>query len=283
MKIAIAGYGGFIGKRFMEDYPEWKFIRLTREVLYGDKQELGDAIEGAKVVINLAGSPINKRWTARNRRNIYMSRFGVNKNMVSAINSLDRKPELFISASAIGIYSNEGVHDEKDCSPGRGFLSTVVQQWEDPVNSLEPEVKSAVIRTGMVLGNGGGSLVPYRRILRFGIAPVMGSGKQIISFIHIGDLTAAIGTIIKRRMEGVFNLCAPNPVDNETFTKILARETGAKMQVRIPLFVMRMLMGEAHKLVTEGPHVIPARLLMEGFEFRYPDIEKALKNLLQER
>lgn len=283
MKIAIAGYNGFIGKSFVEDHPGWEYIHLTRELLYGDPGELGSAIDGAGIVINLAGSPVNKRWTARNRRNICMSRFGVNKNLVSAINGLEKKPELFITASAIGIYGHEGVHDEKEYKPGKGFMTSVVQRWEEPVGSLDPAVKVAVLRIGLVLGNEGGSLVPLRKIMRFGIAPVMGSGKQIYSFIHIRDLTAAIGFILKRRLEGVFNLCAPNPVENSTFTKILARETGAPVQVRIPVGLLKIMMGKAHKLVSEGQHVIPARLLKEEFRFRYPDIETAIRNLLQER
>lgn len=98
-----------------------------------------------------------------------------------------------------------------------------------------------------------------------------------------GDLTAAIGFIMKRRLEGVFNLCATNPVENSTFTKILARETGAPVQVRVPVGLLKIMMGKAHKLVSGGQHVIPARLLKEEFRFRYPDIETAIRNLLQER
>lgn len=283
MRIAIAGYGGFLGSSFMEEHPGWEFIKLHRDQLYGDPAELGSAIEGAQIVINLAGSPINKRWTPGNRKKIYMSRFGVNRNMVSAINGLKKKPKLFITASAIGIYHREGVHDEMDCSPGTGFMATVVQKWEEPVEMLDTVVRYVILRNGLVLGNRGGALVPFRRALRFGIAPILGSGKQIYSFIHVRDLTAAMDFIIKKRLEGVFNLCAPHPVEQSGFVEAMAAVTGPAVKVRIPVLMLKLAMGEAHRMVTEGQHVIPARLSMEGFRFTYPDIESAVKNLVQER
>jgi uncharacterized protein (TIGR01777 family) len=283
VKIAIAGYRGFLGRGFMEGNPGLEFIPLPRHLLYGNPEDLGNAINGARVVINLAGSPINRRWTNRNRKKIHMSRHGVNRNLVHAINGMVNKPELFVTASAIGIYDHEGVHDEQDCSRGRGFMADVVQEWEEPVRwLLDPSVKSAILRTGMVLGCEGGPLVPFLRITRAGITPVIGSGKQVHSFIHIGDLAGAIGFIIRRRLEGVFNLCAPHPVEHRTFIRILARETGARVTIRIPVYILRILMGQAHELVSEGQHVLPARLLAEGYRFRYPEIEKALKNLIQE-
>lgn len=282
MKIAIAGYRGFLGSSFMRDYPDWEYIRLTREVLYGDPVALGRAMEGAQIVINLSGSPINQRWTARNRRKIHNSRHGVNRNMVKAINGLQHKPELFISASAIGIYDHEGMHDENAGRTGKDFMATVAQKWEEPVGWLDGSVKSAILRIGLVLGNEGGSMVPFRKIMKFGIAPMMGSGKQIYSFIHLRDLTGSIGFIIKNRLNGVFNLCVPNPVDHETFVATLARETKARLKIRIPVWLLSIMMGKAHRLVTEGQYVIPARLLEAGFKFRYPDIGQAMKNLVRE-
>ncbi|MFO7934021.1 MAG: TIGR01777 family oxidoreductase [Bacteroidales bacterium] len=282
MKIAIAGYSGFIGSNFMKDHPEWEYIPLNRKLLYGEPMDLGKEIREATIVVNLAGYPINTRWTAANKRKIYMSRYGVNRNLVAAINSLEKKPEMFITASAIGIYGNEGVHDEKDCSRDRGFLATVIQQWEEPLGSLDHEVGNAILRFGVVLGKEAGAMVPFLKSTKFGIAPVMGPGKQILSFIHIRDLTAAMGTIIQRRLNGVFNVCAPYPADYRKFAEILVRKTGALFKVRVPVFLLRLALGEAHTMVTQGQHVIPARLLMEGYRFRYPDLEEALQNLLQE-
>lgn len=282
MKLAIAGYSGFLGRSFMKEHPGWEYIRLSREVLYGDPLVLGRAMEGVQIVINLSGSPINRRWTARNRRKIHDSRHGVNRNMVTAINGLAHKPEFFISASAIGIYGHEGIHDEYTGRPGTDFMATVVQKWEEPVGWLDGSVQHAILRIGMVLGNGGGSMVPFRKIMKFGIAPVMGSGKQIYSFIHLRDLNESISFIIKKKLNGVFNLCSPNPVDHETFITTLARETNARLKIRIPVWLLSIIMGKAHRLVTEGQHVIPARLLEEDFKFRYPDIGQAMKNLVRE-
>ncbi|HDS06906.1 MAG TPA: TIGR01777 family protein [Bacteroides sp.] len=282
MKIALAGYNGFLGKRLTVDLPGHDYILLNRELLYGMPVILGRAIEGAHIVINMSGSPINQRWTAANRKKIFKSRHGVNTNLVKAINGLEQKPECFITVSAIGIYESGGIHDEYSSSQGEGFMSSVVQKWEEPLGLLDDRVKHVILRIGMVLGRDGGVMNPFRKVMRLGIAPVMGSGKQMVSFIHIRDLTASIRFIIENRLEGVFNLTSPQPVEHRSFMNALARETGAWLKIRIPAWMLKLVMGEMHILLTEGQHVIPSRLTEEGFRFMYPGIDQAIKNLVQE-
>ncbi len=281
MKIAIAGYSGFIGRRFMEDYPEDRVIRLPRKLLCSDVSEIAEALRDADLVINLAGSPINVRWTRQNKKIIKESRFGINTRLVEAVNRLQKRPVQFITASAIGIYDNSGVHTESAHQTADNYMASVVKAWEEPLEKLHPGVARVYLRIGVVLGRGGGLLQVMMRLSRWGILPVMGTGKQKISFIHMMDLMEAIRWIIAGRKQGVFNLCTPNPADNATFTRSLAKETGVKMIFRIPVLLLKAGLGEAHILVAEGTDVRPERLIQDGFIFRFPDIGPTLHNLVQ--
>jgi len=281
VNIALAGYNGFIGRKFVSDRQEDRIILLPRKLLYGEITALKEVIKDADVVVNLAGSPINTRWTRRNKRVIEESRFGVNTRLVEAMNQLEKKPAHFITASAIGIYQSKGIHTESSGSVAENFLASVVKVWEQPLSALHPEIRAAVLRIGIVLGRDGGMLPIMARVSKAGVLPVMGSGNQIYSFIHMDDLISAMRFILEEREEGVFHLTAPNPVDNATFTRSLAKYLGVKIIFRMPEFVLKAALGESHIMVTEGPRVIPERLLRHGFVFRFPEIDTALQNLVQ--
>lgn len=281
MKIAIAGHRGFIGSNLVEFLREDQVVTLPRNLLYGDPSYLSGAIEGVDVVINLAGAPIARRWNTSIKREIEESRFGVNTRFVEAINNMEQKPAHFITASAIGIYSLEGIQEEDHYTVANHYLASVVEQWESPLQNLDNKVIKSTLRIGIVLGKEGGALVPLLKMARLGLVPIMGSGKQIYSFIHMDDLLASVHFIMRNELGGIFNICAPFPVDNATFTKKLADLKGTKLIVRIPTFLLKLVLGEAHTMVTEGPHVLPARLSREGFQFRYPQIGDAMQNLVQ--
>jgi uncharacterized protein (TIGR01777 family) len=283
MIIAIAGYNGLIGRRFVQDRKEDHLIRLSRDLLYGDINQLSQVMEGADLVVNLAGSPINTRWTRHNRKKIEQSRHGVNTRLVEAINRMEKRPEIFLTASAVGIYETGKTHDENRHKLAENYLAKVVKMWEAPLEKLSDEVNAVRLRIGIVLGRGGGALKPFLLAYRIGILPIMGSGKQVYSFIHLEDLNAAIRFIIHSRQNGIYNLCAPHPVDNTTFTRSLAKIGRKKWVIRVPVFMLRLVFGEAHIVVTEGPRVLPARLLREGFGFNFPDIDSALVNLVKKR
>ena len=186
-----------------------------------------------------------------------------------------------MTASAIGIYETGNTHDESQHRLADNYLANVVRMWEAPLEKLSDEVTAVRLRIGIVLGREGGALKPFLLASRMRILPIMGSGKQVYSFIHIGDLIAAIRFIIHGRQEGIYHLCAPHPVDNATFTRSLSKIGRRKWVVRVPVFMLRLALGEAHIMVTEGPRVLPARLLQEGFVFRFPDIDSALVNLVK--
>jgi hypothetical protein len=200
---------------------------------------------------------------------------------VEAMNQHRRKPVQFITASAIGFYDSTGIHTESKGIKADNYLSTVVSLWEKPLEYLDRDVTATVLRIGIVLGREGGMLPVMLRVSRLGLLPVMGSGNQTYSFIHLDDLIRAIRFIIAERKQGVFHLTAPNPVDNATFTRSLAKIYGVKIIIRMPEFALKAGLGKAHIMVTEGPRVIPERLLQDGFDFRFPDIDKALQNLVR--
>jgi uncharacterized protein (TIGR01777 family) len=282
MIAAIAGSNGFLGKALIERSPDIEWRIINREILYGEKGMLKERIRGADAVINLAGSPISKRWTKKNRREIIKSRLEVNTHIVEAINGLAIKPSLFITASAIGFYDIKGVHDETDFIAGKGFLAETVKLWERPLDQLDGSVNAVRARIGIVLGMEGGALNKLLKLARFKILPIMGSGRQISSFIHIEDLVGAIRFILQKKPGGVYNLCTPFPVDNATFTRILTKKRRIPFVFRIPTPVLKLMLGSSHVLVSEGPHVLPARLIQEGFNFRYPGVEDAIQNLVEE-
>jgi NAD dependent epimerase/dehydratase family enzyme len=165
----------------------------------------------------------------------------------------------------------------------------VIRRWEEALEALDPNVGHAIVRIGLVLGKDGGAMVPLLRMTRWGLATIMGSGRQYFSFIHLSDLHRALDFILAGMLSGtinstksIFNLCSPFPVDNATFTKLLAELTGTKCIVRIPSFFLKTGLGEAHILITGGPKVLPARLSDEGFVFNYPSAEEALGKLVKD-
>ncbi|MBN1132211.1 MAG: TIGR01777 family oxidoreductase [Bacteroidales bacterium] len=280
MKIAIAGHSGFLGSNFIRAYPEHEYRMLSRKQLYADPEELMKAINDAEVILNLTGFPIIKRWTKKNRVLIRQSRAGVNRNLVEAVNRNIHKPAMFISASAIGIYNNTDIHNEKSTAYGSGFLSDVVKEWEESLSLLDNSIKVVTMRTGMVLGKDGGAFPMLEKITRYGIGAVVGSGRQMVSFIHIGDYVRAMDFIMKHKFTGPVNMVVPNPVDYTTFVKTLGKVLNRRIFLRIPEFVVNILLGAASQVITKGQHVVPGRLTEANFTFNYPEPEMAFSNLV---
>ena len=281
-KIALAGFRGFIGSGYVSHNRASTIIPISRDLLYGDPDKLGETMEGVDVVLNLAGSPIAGIWTPKNRKRIEQSRRDVNQNLVAALNGMENKPAHFVSASAIGIYDTRGTHTESSFTEGTGFLARVVRDWELPLEKLDAEITGTLLRIGIVLGRDGGALAPLKRVARFGMLPILGSGDQYMPFIHLEDLFRILDLVIRNRMGGIFNLCAPDTVDNATFTKTLAQSAHVRFTFRVPAFLLAAFLGEAHVMLTEGARIVPERLLETGFQFNYPDIGSAMENLFQE-
>ena len=274
MKVAIAGYRGFIGQELVKKVEgkgmEW--VALSRQTLYGDKTELAEKLEGADAVINVAGTSIAKRWTRKRMKKIEASRYGLNTRIVEAIHMMRKKPGVFISTSAVGIYENQGEHTEQSTNYADNYLAEVVSDWEKPLKKLDRDVKQVAIRIGVVLERNGGALQRMMMTRPYGFLVIPGNGKQALSFIHMEDLQRAIIFILDKKMTGVVNMCAPQPTTMEEFIRELSKKTRTPFVFRVPEFIMKIGLGRAHIVITEGQKVLPERLMSEGFSFRFGEI-----------
>jgi uncharacterized protein len=285
MKIALTGANGFIGTQICE-----KLKTFSSEILVLNRNDTDDIwrdiISTSDVIINLAGSPIFKRWNKKNRQIILESRIISTHRIVAILNQLSKNnsPKLLISASATGIYPDDKFQKfhEYSNSKGSGFLAEVVSKWEAEADELvNPSVRLVKARLGVVLSLNGGMLSTILPIFRLGLGGIIGSGKQITSFIHIDDLLNALLFFIKNeKTSGLYNLVSPNPISNREFTKILAKKLHRPALFRIPSFFLTIIYGKSSCIMLNGAKVYPQRLINQGFSIKYPTFEEAIDNLL---
>ncbi len=257
------------------------FILLKREDLYGEPGRLAEKIKEADIVMNFAGYPVSQRWTKKNREKIERSRIEVTSNLARAINILKDPPEYFVCSSAIGIYRQNETHTETKNRYNDDFLADVVKKWEASADKTNEDVKVIKVRLGLVLGNDGGAMPRLFRMFRFGLGGVIGSGKQVYSFIHIDDVIGAIRFILMNKKSGIYNFTAPGPVTNKKFTKTIASKMKRPAIFWIPQRVLGLVMGKASMIVTGGQTVYPERLLDEGYSFNFATIDEAIGNLVE--
>ena len=259
-----------------------------------EKQAIdGDAITKADYIIHLAGEGIaDKRWTSRRKRQIVESRTNSSALLVKALKENVNNVKAVVSASAIGWYGIPSVaegkgtennpFDENDPAD-EDFLGTTCKEWEDsidPVVSLEKRLVK--FRTGIVLSKEGGALTEFKKPLRFGIATILGNGKQVMSWIHIDDLVRLyIYAIETERVNGVYNAVAPHPATNKKLIIQLARTMRGKFYVPIfvPSFILKMVFGELSIEVLKSAAISCKKIKREGFSFLYPSLTAALHHV----
>jgi len=285
MKIAISGSYGYIAQNLIPGLEAANHVitRIPRSEL-GDVDQLTKTLLGSDVVINLAGAPILQRWTTKNKNEIIRSRIDSTQNIVEAINRLpiENRPDLFISASAIGIYSPDKVHTEESTSFSNDFVAEVVKGWENASDDLNPEVRKVIFRIGLILGKEAKTIQNLIPVIKLGLGGKIGSGKQPFPFIHIADaIRAFLWSIENKNARGIYNLVAPDNIDNKTFTKTLAESLNRPAIFTVPEFVLKIALGEASALLLQSPQVIPARLINEGFNFTFPDIKSCINEIIQ--
>ncbi|PHR56362.1 MAG: TIGR01777 family protein [Arcobacter sp.] len=278
MKILICGSSGFVGSKlrffFQDKGDEVLALRVRKETKL---EEIAEQIEGADVLINLAGTPVFTRWNESYKKSLYDSRIQTTKKLVKAISLCHDKPKIFISTSAVGIYKSEEFSDENS-GFSKSYLSKICQDWED--EAFKAKVPTTIFRFGAVLGKNGGVLKKMWLPFFLGLGGIVGSGKQFFSWVHIDDLCKAYEYIIEKRLEGVYNLCSPLPTTNLELTKSLAGLMKRPSFLPIPAFVIRLIFSEAASLILEGQRVMPKHLLAKGFDFKYKSIQDALKSLV---
>lgn len=262
--IGITGASGFIGKNLSEYMQKKGFETLSLNRGFNAKE-----LEKCNIVVNLAGATINKRWSKSYKKKILESRLDTTKKITTYIKK-NKNISLLISASAVGIYSseNKNYNDEYSNIYGNNFLSYVCKEWEKEALSVKEITKVAITRFGLVLSEKGGALPKMTLPAKFGIATILGRGDQIISWIMLEDLLRAINFIIENQIEGVVNMCAPNPITNKELTKKIAKKFNSFIIVKTPSFLLKLIMGEASSILLKGQYVISKRLVTNGFVFR---------------
>ena len=241
-------------------------------------------IEGADAIVNLAGASLSEgRWTEQRKHLIFDSRVHAGQAVTQAIEGARLKPKVLVQASATGYYGSHG--DEKiteDAPPGNDFLAQVCIAWEAGTASVEQwGVRRVVIRTGVVLSTRGGALPRMTMPFKMFVGGPLGSGRQWLPWIHIADEVGAIRFLIdKEDAFGPFNLTAPEPATNRQFSRVLGRVLGRPSVLPVPAAALRLMFGEMSMVLLEGQRAVPQRLLAAGYQFRFPDLEQALRHLL---
>ena len=257
-------------------YAEWDLEKQTIERA---------AIEKADHIINLAGAGVaDKRWTEKRKQEIRDSRVKAGQVLVKSLNKIPNKVQSVINASAIGWYGPDGQHrierpfTESDHA-FTDFLGSTCLQWQqsiEPVRELGKRL--VIIRTGIVLAKKGGAFPEFVKPLKFGMATILGSGKQIVSWIHINDLVNIyIYAIENADMKGVFNAVAPHPVTNKDLILSIARARKRFfIPVKVPSFVLKTVLGEMSVEVLKSATVSGRKVMDEGFQFQFSNITSAV-------
>jgi len=294
MKILIAGSSGLIGSALKDflttgGHEITPLVRSEKDegVLWDPAKQKVDLsqLEGYDVIINLAGENLaDSRWNEAKKQKILKSRVNTTQLLAESIKNLTRPPKVFVNASAIGYYGHvpEGEVTESHFA-GEGFLSEVCQKWEAATECLIGEdIRIVLLRTGVVLSPNGGALKAMLTPFKFGLGGVIGSGKQMMSWIDIEDHIRAVYFCINTdAIHGPINLTAPNPVSNREFTKALGKALNRPTVFPMPEFVAQTLFGEmADEMLLSGAKVMPEKLLKHGFAFQYPTIKDSLEHLL---
>ena len=242
-------------------------------------------LDGIDAVLHLAGAGIgDSRWTDSYKREILESRTKGTTLLANAIADMPRKPSVFLSASAIGIYGATGDEELTESSAhGTGFLAEVCEMWESSTVAAERAgVRTVHLRTGIVLSKNGGALKKQLPIFKAGLGGKFGAGKQWQSWISIEDEIGAITHLLASSVSGAVNLTAPTPVTNAEFTKTLASVLKRPSLLPIPSFGPKLLLGSelAEALLFTGQRVLPSVLLNDGYQFRHPTLDVALRAIL---
>lgn len=297
MNILITGGTGFIGSALTHRLIE-QGHRITVLSRSPDKVEkiCGQGVKALagldqlnvedsyQVIINLAGESIaDARWSEARKQQLRASRVGLTKQLIACIARMNVKPELLISGSAIGYYGNQGdtVLTEQ-ASAYDDFPGQLCAAWENAaIEAEEFGVRVCLIRTGLVIADGGGFLQRMLLPFRLALGGRLGDGHQWMSWIHRQDwINIALMMMDDTAMQGAYNATAPNPVTNAEFTRILAQVLHRPALLPVPSGLLKVLLGELSELVLGSQRVIPERLLAQGFKFQYEDLEGALKQAL---
>ncbi|MGA8837592.1 MAG: TIGR01777 family oxidoreductase [Candidatus Sulfotelmatobacter sp.] len=293
-RILVSGVSGPIGAALLPSLRTngCSVVRLVRGPAQSDEQISWDpsvplppqTVSGFDAVIHLAGESIFGRWTAARKSSIRDSRVVGTFNLSSALAQAEEKPNVFVCGSAIGYYGNRG--DEvlrEESAPGTGFLAEVCQDWEEATTpAVQADIRTAHLRTGIVLSPKGGALGAMLTPFKLGLGGKTGNGRQWMSWIDVRDMVGAIHHILKNDLiQGPANLVAPKPVRNEEFAKTLASVLSRPAIFPLPAFAVKLAFGEmGEELLLGSQKVEASKLIASGYPFRYRELKASLQATL---
>jgi len=242
-------------------------------------------LEGFDAAVHLAGEPVSGRWTAAKKRAIRDSRVQGTRLLCDALGRLSHRPRVLVAASASGYYGDRGNELlREESAAGSSFLSQVCREWEAATKpAAEQGIRVVNLRVGFVLSRAGGGLAKMLPAFAMGLGGKIGPGTQYLSWIAIDDLAQIIlFAITNEKLSGSANAATPNPVMNLEFTKILGRVLARPTLIPMPAFAVRLAFGEmGEELLLASTRMEPARLQNAGYQFRFPQLEGALRHVLR--
>lgn len=292
-KIVIAGGTGFIGKYFEKKFRELNYnvIIISRQkgfINWNDAPQLIEALNGAELLINLAGKSVNCRYNEKNKSEIFLSRTQTTKALGEAITKCSSPPKLWINAGTATIYRHAEDHamTETNGEIGKGFSVEVAKAWEKSFFDFHlKNTRQVLLRMAITLGKDEGVMKPLKNLVRFGLGGKQGNGHQMFSWVHIDDLFSII-LFIKdhENLNGIFNCSSPHPVTNKTLMQKLRHHMHMKIGLSSPKWLLEIgaiFIKTETELVLKSRWVLPERLLREGYRFLYQNIDDAFNDLIK--
>ena len=296
MRALVTGATGFIGRKLVASLEQPVILSRRPEIakqILGDVQtyawdpEAGpppaEALGGVEAVFHLAGESVAAgRWTTQRKERIRESRIRGTRNLVAGLEAQKERPRVLVSASAVGYYGSRGDEIlEEDAKPGGDFLAEVCQAWEAEANRASQfGVRVVTPRIGIVLGKGGGALAKMLTPFKLGLGGRLGSGEHWMPWIHLDDLVGLMLHAAKKEISGALNAVGPAPVTNREFTRTLASALDRPAIFPVPEFALGLMFGELASVLLASQRVVPRVAEKTGFQFQYPSLEGALRDIV---
>lgn len=291
-KVVLAGGTGFIGQYLEDKFTDlgYEVVIISRQphhIAWSNQTGIISALNGAEMLINLAGKSVNCRYNGKNKEEIMSSRTKTTQILGSALLACESPPPLWINSSTATIYrhAEDRPMTETNGEIGNGFSVDIAKAWEQSLFDYQlPHTRLVALRMAIVLGAEGGVMKPYFNLVRFGLGGAQGSGNQMFSWIHIEDVYQVVLFLQERTdLEGVFNLSAPHPVTNREFMEQLRKAMNRKLGLPSPKWILEIgaiFIRTETELIVKSRWVLPERLEKEGFHFTFETIEKAFHQII---